>query len=76
MLLFNVFKLVFNETSFFYIHWQKRGLETGAQLHETHIPGSQVQSAGRPFESKLLCVDFYNSMSVINLFREQWQNTE
>lgn len=50
-----------------------------AQLHEPHIPGLQVKSAGRSFGSKLLCIDLYkkqcimvyNGVEVINLFKKQ-----
>lgn len=37
---------------------RQRGLETGVQLHDAHIPKVLIQSAGRLFRSKSLCIWF------------------
>lgn len=41
----------------------------GARFHEPHIRVPQVKFPGRQFESKLLCVGFFNNMDV-NPFRK------
>lgn len=48
------------------------GLQTEAQLHNSHTPALQVKSAG--FLSKLLWMDFITFLALP--FRKKWQTTE